>query len=147
MRASRTPADIVRKDDQLSRLTEQARALMALDRQFKKLAPANLAEHCRAVRIRDGELVLFADNGAVAARLRLMAPGWLPALAKAGYVARTVRVRVVLPSLTPPRYNRLTVGAAGIDALEHAADAVSDPALAAALRRFARHRRDDSMQG
>jgi hypothetical protein len=144
MRASRTPADIVRKDSQLARLTEQAQALMALDRHFKKLAPAHLAEHCRAVRIRDGELVLFADNGAVAARLRLMAPGLLPALAKAGYVARTVRVRVVLPSLTPPRYNRLTVGAEGIAALESAAESLSDPALAAALRRFARHRRDDS---
>ncbi|MDN0083087.1 DUF721 domain-containing protein [Crenobacter sp. SG2305] len=143
MRDSRTPADIVRKDNQLSRLTEQARALMALDRQFKKLVPANLAGYCRAVRIRDGELVLFADTSAVAARLRLMAPGWLPALAKAGYVARTVRVRVVLPSLTPQRYNRLTVGATGIEALETAAETVSDPGLAAALRRFARHRRRD----
>jgi hypothetical protein len=147
MRASRTPADIVRKDSQLARLTEQAQALMALDRQFKKLVPANLGEHCRAVLIREGELVLFADNGAVAARLRLMAPGFLPALAKTGHVARSVRVRVVLPSITPLRYNRLTVGAEGIAALESAAENISDPGLAAALKRFARHRRRDGETG
>ena len=41
------------------------------DTELNKIVP-DLAERCRAVRIRDDELVVFADNGTVAARLRLI---------------------------------------------------------------------------
>jgi hypothetical protein len=61
-----------------------------------------LAEACRAVRIRDGELVVFANNGIVAARLRMMGNSLLAPLEARGYSASKVRIKVDI-HLTPPR--------------------------------------------
>ncbi|UTH75505.1 DUF721 domain-containing protein [Chromobacterium sp. IIBBL 290-4] len=133
--------DITRQDQTLARLTAAARELMALDRAFKKLIPAAMAEACRAVRIRDDELVLHADNGIVAARLRMTAPGLLPQLAKQGYIASKVRVKVALQVVRPKKPKSLAISEAALDGMEQAAASIDNAEVRAAVARLIAHQR------
>lgn len=133
--------DITRQDSHLSRLTAAAQELMALDRAFKKLIPPALAEACRAVRIRDDELVLHADNGIVAARLRMTAPGLLPQLAERGYPASKVKVKVTLQQAQPKRAKWLAISENALDGMEQAADCIGNPEVKRALARLIAHHR------
>lgn len=139
---TRTCYDIARRDTALARLTARAQQLLQLDRQFRKLLPPALAAGCHAVRIEGGELLIFADNGLIAARLRILAPGLLPRLAERGYPATSVKVRVMLRLETPPREKRLTISASALDRIEEAAASVRDPGIGAALARLIAHHRD-----
>ncbi|TDR80390.1 DciA family protein [Paludibacterium purpuratum] len=138
---SRTPYQIASRDRMLAQLTEQARALMKMDRQFRKLLPEAVAACCHAVRIEDGELLLFADNGLIAARLRMIAPGLLPRMATLGYPATRVKVRV--NPRTPPakREKRLKISESALDGIEQAATTVTNPLVADALARLIAHHR------
>lgn len=139
--AGRRFNDITRQDSTLARLTAEAQQLMALGRAFHALLPAALAEHCRAVRIRDDELVVFADNGTVAARLRLIGPGLLPQLARQGFVARQLRVKVAINLPKPVKEKTLNISEAALDGMEQAASSVSNPLVSQALARLIAHHR------
>nr|WP_199066122.1 DciA family protein [Chromobacterium sp. ASV5] len=133
--------DIARQDSHLARLTAAARDLMALDRAFKKLIPEGMAEACRAVRIRDDELVIYADNGIVAGRLRMTAAGLLPQLAQLGYVAGKVRVKVDLKLARKPRVKTIAISEQALDGIEEAADCVQNQEVRQALARLIAHHR------
>ncbi|ATP30461.1 DUF721 domain-containing protein [Chromobacterium violaceum] len=134
--------DIARQDQTLALLTAAARELMALDRAFKKLIPPAMAEACRAVRIRDDELVIHADNGIVAARLRMTAPGLLPQLAQQGYPASKVKVKVALQIVRPKKPKSLAISETALDGMEQAASSIDNPMVRAAVARLiARQRR------
>jgi hypothetical protein len=138
---SRTPYQIASGDRQLAQLTQQARALLKMDRQFRKLLPDAVAAGCRAVRIDAGELLLYADNGLIAARLRMIAPGLLPRMAALGYRADSVRVRVS-PRLPPSkREKRLIISESALDGIESAATTVKNEVVAEALARLIAHHR------
>ena len=143
MSASRTPAEFAERDSQLAKLAAAARRWRRLDQAFKQQLPPALAQRCRAVRINeDGVVVVFADSGTVAARLKLMAPSLLPVLDAAGFSAQRIQVRVVLHVTPPERENRLRLSRQALDALNDGAEQVSDPQLAESLRRLARHHRE-----
>ncbi|WP_293759789.1 DciA family protein [uncultured Aquitalea sp.] len=136
-------SDIARQDGNLSRLTSEARALMALDRAFRQLLPGNLADCCRAVRIRDDELVVFANSGIVAARLRMLGNSLLPPLAAKGYVASSMRVKVDIRLTPPPRpAKRIAISTAALDTMSAAIDSVGNADVKQALASLiAKHRR------
>ena len=139
---SRTPYQIVNADSALARLTEQARALIKMDRQFRRLLPEAVAASCQAVRIEAGELLIFADNGLIAARLRMLAPGVVPRLAALGYPVERARVRVNPRHAPPAREKRLKIGESALDGIERAtAEGVRHPQVAAALARLVAHHR------
>ncbi|OBU87730.1 DUF721 domain-containing protein [Chromobacterium subtsugae] len=133
--------DITRQDSHLARLTAAANELMALDRAFKKLIPEAMAEACRAVRIRDDELVLYADNGIVAARLRMSAPGLLPQLARQGYPAAKVKVKVMLKLARRKKTKTLAISENALDGMEQAAESIDNPVVRQALARLIAHQR------
>jgi hypothetical protein len=134
--------DIARQDSRLSRLASEAKALMALDATFRRLLPTPLADYCRAVRIRDGELVVYADNGVVAARLKMIGPGLLPALTDRGYPASKIRVKVDIRFKPPTKpVKTLAISPAALDRIEEAAASVSNPLVSAALSRLLAHHR------
>ena len=125
----------------LARLAAIAGEVRALDDAFQQQLPAAIAGQCHAVRIRDGELVVFADHGVAAARLRMLGDGLLAALAARGFAASRMRVRVA-PRVRPPaREKTIAVGAAGVAALQAASEQVDDAALARALSRMSAHHR------
>ncbi|WP_028536752.1 DUF721 domain-containing protein [Paludibacterium yongneupense] len=133
--------DIAGKDQMLARLTTAARAMLEMDRAFRSLLPAGLAPSCRAVCIRDGELQLLADSGMVAARLRILSPGLLPALAALGHEAVRVKVKVDirLRQAAPPRAAGISPHA--LDEMERAAARVGNPLVSAALARMVANQR------
>jgi hypothetical protein len=144
---SRTIHDITQQDSNLARLTAQARALLKLDQQFRKMLPDAVAAACHAVRIEQEELLIFADNGLIAARLRMIAPGLLPKLGALGYHASKVRIKVALYVAPPPRTKRLKISASALDCIERAAEqSISNPLITEALARLIARQRQQKQQ-
>lgn len=140
MSSSHTPVELVERDSQLARLTTAARRWKQMDLLFKKQLPPALAAKCRAVRINDeGVMIIFADNGTIAARLKLLAPSLLPMLDEAGFAARRIQIKVVLHNAHAERQNQLQLSRAAIDAINQGAEAIQHPDLAESLRTLARH--------
>lgn len=125
----------------LSRLTSEARQLMLLDNAFKALLPAGIASLCRAVRIHQDELVVFADSGIVAGRLRMIGPGLLPQLAQKGYVAAKIRVKVNVNLPRPAKRKSIFISEDALDNMAQAAETISNPIVRHALARLVAHQK------
>lgn len=138
---SRSFQDIAKKDTMLTRLADVARATMALDRAMKRLLPPLLAEACHAGRIRDGELLVYADNSMVAARLRMSLPGILPALTDAGYPAVRCKIKVAVRFDVVRPVVKHGLSDKALDTLDKASQSIANPDLARALARLVRHHR------
>lgn len=140
MSSSHTPVEFAERDSQLAKLTAAARRWKQLDQIFKKQLPPALTAKCRAVHINDeGVVIIFADNGTVAARLKLLAPSLLPILDEAGFTARRIQIKVVLRNSREERQNQLQLSHAAIDAINHGAEEILNPALAESLRKLAKN--------
>jgi hypothetical protein len=111
---------------------------------LRRALPADLAAHLSAAHLRDATLIVVADGPAWATRLRFLEPELKAALdARTRRVVRRITVRVGPPPppprpAAPPPARPLSAAARA--ALEAGAAEVSDPKLAAALRRLARRR-------
>lgn len=130
----------------LTALTRATQCIAALQRLYVICAPPDMAEASRVVNNRDGMLVIAADNGAVAAKLRQQAPRLLKNLQKQGAEITGIRVQVQVERTGPaPRVQTqktpLTVDS--IDNFEKLSKQVKDPDLRSALARFAARRRSN----
>jgi hypothetical protein len=115
---------------------------MKMDQAFRKMLPQAVGACCHAVRIQDGELLLFADNGLIAARLRMIAPGLLPRMVALGYPATRTRIKVKLSIAPAARVKRLKFSQSALDGIEQAAaESISNPLLREALARLIAHHR------
>ncbi len=61
----------------LHRLMEAAHVLGALARIWESVAPVGLARSCRVGRLDDSVLTLYADNGAIASKIKQQLPSLL----------------------------------------------------------------------
>lgn len=118
----------------------KARQLADLSHRVQACLPADLAEHCRVIGLRDGCLRLATETPAWAARLRFQAPRLIQQLRQRGAVAlHTVQVQITPTAArreAPARKPRMTAENARL--LEQTARAIEDPGLARALARLAR---------
>ena len=124
----------------LNRLVEQAESWQHTAAAIVAKLPANLGCCCRAVRVREGVLVMYADNNMVAARLRMLVPAMLPAWQAVCAEIREVYIKISPPPQIklPAKQAKLSQEAAG--QCRAAADRLAHhPELAAALRHLARH--------
>ncbi len=71
---ARSLEDCLKADGGLSRLTGHAARLLRLQRVFESAVPRPLARNSRVANLKLGKLVIHADNGAVASKLRQIAP-------------------------------------------------------------------------
>ena len=96
-------------------LVKQALRLIEMQRVFTEIAPKPLAQSGRVGRFARSTLLLFADNGAVAAKLKQLTPSLLVKFQKRGYEVTAIRVEVQPPPRqAPPRKKiRLSGKAAG----------------------------------
>ena len=125
--------NFTRQDKQLANLTDIAQAILVLDRAFKRLLPGQLGQSCQVACVRDGELVVYAHNSTVAARLRLLGNNLLPPLQRQGYPLQTLRVKV-LP--TPPKLRKpksFHLSDAGVNAFDDAARNIRNPVVRDAM--------------
>lgn len=136
-----TPAGLMADDPGLATLWQAARAQRALAATVAENLPPELASHLRGAVLRGTELILLADGGAFATRLRFLEPTLRSAIARRHQLdVQRVSARVCAdlpaPAPTPPAPPALTDAARA--ALESAAAGAATPGLAAALRRLAR---------
>lgn len=71
---SRSLDDCLKAEDGLARLTGHAARLLRLQRVFESAVPRPLVRGARVANLKLGRLVIYADNGAVAAKLRQIVP-------------------------------------------------------------------------
>lgn len=130
----------------LTALTRATQCIAALQRLYAVCAPPDMVRASRVVNNRDGMLVIAADNGAVAAKLRQQAPRLLKNMQKQGGEVTGIRVQVqvarsTIPSRSRPSKTPLSIDS--IDNFEKLSKQVKDPDLRSALARFAARRRSD----
>jgi hypothetical protein len=124
---------------ELQPMAQKAQRLRALQTLLAASLPAGLAGATAPVISETGELVLFADNGAVAAKLKQMAPRILVLLRQRGIEATGIRVQVQLSSRSKPLLQKqISLSATAGETLGELAGRISDPALRSALQRLAR---------
>jgi len=131
----------------LSTLNQAMQRIAALQRHYEACAPIDLVDATRVVGERNGTLVIAADNGAVAAKLRQGLPRLLKNLQKQSAQVKGIQVQVQVkttPPKAPPRLEKTTLTIDLIDNFSRLSGQVRDPGLSAALARFAARRRPRS---
>lgn len=132
----------------LTALTQATQRIAALQQLYSVCAPPDLAQASRVVSNQDGMLVIAADNGAIAAKLRQLAPRLLKNLQKnlQKQKAQVTGIRVQVQVGGANRAPRVQVEKSPlpidlIDNFEKLAQRVKDPDLRLALARFAARQR------
>lgn len=77
-----------------------ARLILRLSRRFEAIAPAGLARAARVANFKSGKVVIHAENGAVAVKLRQMSQRLCDELSKGGPECNVMEVKVQ-PRQTP----------------------------------------------
>jgi len=129
----------------LSALNRATQRISALQRLYTACSPPELSQASRVVGDHDGTLVIAADNGAIAAKLKQIMPRLLKNLQKQSAQVTGIRIQVqVSGQQSVPRVytekSELPIDL--IDNFEKLSNRVQDPGLRAALARFAARRRD-----
>lgn len=128
----------------LSRLTAEAKRLLALSHVWEAIAPNSLARLSRVGPVKDRVLTLYADNGAVAAKLKQQLPRFLLNFRQRGHDLNAIRVVVQVNEASrkavapPPKPVIPATGLASLEQLEH--DLEPSP-LKHALTHFLQHQR------
>ncbi len=131
---------LLRHSPDLQALVQEAGRLEALQQLWSGTVPAELRACSRAAGVRHRRITVFADNGAVAARLRLLAPGLLKTLQNKGLEVTAIRVEVQVKSRpSAPRAAQRRLGHQAADSLLALAERLPDSPLRSALTRLARH--------
>lgn len=115
----------------------QARQLTATQAIWHSIVPAPLNQHCQAGNVQHRRLTVYADNGAVASKIKLMLPNLLVKLQKQGVEVTSIRVEVQVQShrLTPNKPLR-KVSISASEQLKQLADTLPDSDLGRALRKL-----------
>lgn len=80
--------------DGLARLAAHAERLVKLQRIFVEIAPDFLAASSRVANYKLGKVIIHADNGAVAAKLKQMLPSLTDEFFKKGVEVTEIQVKV-----------------------------------------------------
>lgn len=127
-------------------LARQAARHMALQRRYAQLVPAAMSAMSHVAALRGGTLHLVAMNGAVATKLKQIAPTLVAQIRERDHEVNRIQVTVqgsVAVGAPAPR-KRARLPAEALPAIEALAASVSDPALREALDRMVRRHRSGS---
>jgi hypothetical protein len=128
----------------LSALNRTMQRIAALQRLYEVCTPPELIPASRVVGDRGGILMIAADNGAIAAKLRQLAPRLLKNLQKqrAQVTGIHIQVQVFQPARRPkPAPEKSPLSIDSIEYFEKLSQRIKDPGLRSALSRFAARRR------
>ena len=135
---------LLRQLPELQGLTHQVKRLSALQSTLAECLPANLASTALVVA-ETGELVLYADNGAVATKLKQLTPRILIFLRQRGIEATGIRVQMQLSIRhNPLPQKQISMSTAGRKAVKELAERVESSPLKAALERLSRRGRSSN---
>jgi hypothetical protein len=125
---------------ELRHLSGKIGQIQALQRLYEQVAPASLIRYSRILVLERQMLTLAANNSAIAAKLRQLAPELLLQFQNRGYEVTGIQVRVQvsspLPEYTP---TPPVVSVVGQKRLNELATELPDSPLKSALQRLARN--------
>ncbi|MEF8753187.1 MAG: DciA family protein [Accumulibacter sp.] len=100
--------------DGAAKVLAHAQLLRRLDDVFRRVAPAHLVQASNLANFKSGILVIHAHNGAVAAKLRQLAPTLADEVTRRGIDCRGLQIRVHAPltriPTATPQSRPLTAG-------------------------------------
>jgi hypothetical protein len=126
---------------ELRQLSRKAEQVTALQRQYELLAPPTLLQCSRILQLRQQVVVIAADNGAVASKLRQMTDELISLFQARGceITGIQIKVQVTAPPLVGSAEPRI-LGKAAQDALGKLEENLPDSPLKTALRRLAKRK-------
>ena len=121
--------------DGAGKLMAHAKLLIRLSRLYRDIAPPYLSQASTLANYKAGTIVIHAENGAIAAKLRQMAPSLVDGFSRKGVECNGLQIKVQarekqaqsMPSTLKP----LTAGA--LDALQGLRDALPGSPLRTSL--------------
>jgi hypothetical protein len=127
---------------ELRQLSSKAGQLMALQRHYESFAPPALARSSQVLRLHQRTVVIAANNGAVAAKLRQMADDLVSCFQARGceVTGIQIKVQVTVPA-RPVRAEPRKLGKAAREALGELEGSLADSPLKAAVQRLSRRAR------
>lgn len=123
-------------------LAHKAEQLHALQLLYEQATPPSLARASHVINLEQQTLLLAADNGAVAAKLRQLAPELARLLRDRGHEVTGIQVRVQV-TFPPTKRNTppTSLSDTGRQSLSDLAGKLPDSPLKSALQRLARKQR------
>lgn len=88
------PEQYLDSDLAAGKLMAHARLLLKLSRRFEAIAPAGLRHAAHVANYKSGKIVIHADNGAVATKIRQMSQRLCDELSKSGPECNDMEVKV-----------------------------------------------------
>jgi len=122
-------------------LLPQAERLIELRRIYSRVVPEQLLRSSSVVNYKQRNVVIFAENNAVAAKLRLLSPRLVNDFSKSGVEVTGIRVEVQPRSETPqpPASKRAKLSPAGFESLRALAKRLPESRLKQALAGMVAH--------
>ena len=125
---------------ELQALNRELRQLAALQSASAEVLPGDLATTASVALAKTGELILSVDNGAVAAKLRQMAPRILISLRQRGYEITGIRLQVqVRIRDNPLPQKQISLSSDARIAIDLLSERLGASPLKAALKRLGGH--------
>lgn len=134
----------LKTDVSMARLAVHASHLQKLQQILEKYLPSMLARSCRVANFKLGTVIIHAENGAIAAKLRQMAPRMSAAFQREGEQVAEIRIKVQPLEISPEHKHQPQAAVLGEDSrarLDHLADTLPDGPLKAALEKLVLHSR------
>ena len=130
---------LFKENPELAALAGQADSLTASQKIWNTVLPDALKPFTQAGNVKHKRLTVYADNGAVAAKIKLMLPSLLTKLQKQGLEVTSIRVEMqVKSSPRKPVKPMRSVSPEAASSLGKLADELSGSALGEALARLSR---------
>lgn len=125
------------------RLVPQAAELLEIRQALRELLPDTLRGFCEIARVKQGNVVIFAENNATAAKLRLIAPTILSELGRRGLKVTGIEPRVQggKSQATQAAPKAVELSSAAGEALDQLSARLPDSRLRRAIRSLARKAR------
>jgi hypothetical protein len=136
--------DLLGTTEELKALQARVRRLRELQTLYSRSAPWELADSSRVKNYQAGTLVVCADNAAVAAKLKQLAPRLLASIRQTEVEITKVRIEVQVGGQARARVYESKKAALTPDTVrkfDELATQVKDGGLRSALARLARHHR------
>jgi hypothetical protein len=90
----KVPEQFLDSDAAAGKVMAHARLLLKLSRRFEAIAPAGFRYSAHVANYKSGKIVIHADNGAVAAKIRQMSQRLCSELSKGGAECNGIEVKV-----------------------------------------------------
>jgi hypothetical protein len=134
----RKPDALLEASGGIPALIAQARRLLELRKLLFELLPDAIARSCSIANYKNGKVVIFSANGAVAAKLKLLRAKLCNQLAQRGVEVTGMDIVVQPPErLSAPQQKRSSLSAQAADDLRRLSDQLPDSELKRAISRLA----------